>query len=214
MSLNSNSRMAFLGCSQGLGRAVALQSPEGERLFLARSKENLMSLAKEVKGEVVCIDFSGPSDELVAVLDRFCPTHIYYFAGGGPFGAYHEKSFKDHEWAFNVSFKTPARLIHWSLRENIQQFVVVGSAIAESSGDIKAGSYAASKHALLGLCQSIWLESEHFDLRLFSPGYMDTELLPLNARPRKLGIELGDPKELAGVFWNWVLTREAKKHYL
>lgn len=174
-----------------------------------------MALSRELRGEVAPIDFAKPIHELVATLENFTPTHIYYFAGGGPFGKYHKKDFKDHEWAFDVNFKTPSWLIHWSLRRGgVRQFVVVGSAIAESSGEANGGSYAASKQALLGLCQSIWLESENFDLRLFSPGYMDTDLLPPGSTPRKQGWELKKPEEMARLFWNWVRDPKGRKHYV
>ncbi len=229
-------RMAFLGCSRGLGKAIALQSPEGERLFCSRRRESLSVLAQELGGEVACLDFSKSSEECLATLESFNPTHIYYVAGGGPFGFYHEKEFKDHEWAFHVNFKTPAQLIHWSLRRHflyhrsqnssqksfqggsqgnfqrkVQQFIVVGSAIAESKGDIRAASYAASKHALLGLCRSIWKESQNFDLRLFSPGYMDTDLLPRGAFPRQQ--DLLSSEEVAQQFWCWATSSEVSRHY-
>ena len=204
--------MAFLGCSRGLGRAVALSSPKGERLFSARSKQDLVTLSKEVKGEVAQLDFSKPSAQWLPTVEAFRPTHIYYFSGGGPFGPYVTKKFQDHEWTFNVNFKSPAQLIHWSLQKNLQQFVAVGSAVAESSGDAKAASYAAAKHALLGLCRSVWLESE-MDIRLFSPGYMDTKLLPPRAMIRRVGTKLHCPEKLAELFWNWVTCKGDKKHY-
>ena len=210
-------RFAFLGCSRGLGRAVAgnTKKPQGAQLLCGRHQENLQTLARETEGgQVESVDFSKSPEPLLSILDQFQPTHIYYFAGGGPFGLFHEKNFKDHEWTFRVSFQTPAHLIHWSLRNNVQQFVAVGSAVAESSGDPYGGSYAASKQALSGLCQSIWKESPAFDLRLFSPHYMDTDLLPKNSYPRQQGLKLLKPHEVANLFWDWVLAPEAKKHYI
>ena len=207
-----NRRMAFLGCSRGLGRAIAQSSPLGHRLFCARNKGELFRLSQDVKGDVLPIDFSLPIDIWFPHLENFQPTHIYYFAGGGPFAPFHLKEFKDHEWTFNVNFKTPAQLIHWALKQNIQQFIATGSAIAESKGDANASSYAASKHALLGLCQSVWLESPQFDLRLFSPSYMDTDLLPPKALPRQQNKKLQKPTDLASPFWHWANSSQGKKH--
>lgn len=207
-------RVAFLGCSRGLGKAVALASPQGKRLLCARSEKALIALSRAVEGEWACLDFSQPCEKWLPIIEAFEPTHIYYFAGGGPYGPYHTKKFQDHEWAFRVNFQSPARLIHWSLQRNLRQLVVVGSAVAESSGNVKAGSYAASKHALLGLCRSLWLESKDFDMRLFSPGYMDTDLLPKNASPRRVGGMLLQPEKLATLFWNWVNLSRAPRHYV
>ena len=61
--------------------------------------------------------------------------------------------------------------------------------MAEDKADPLAGSYAAAKHALRGLVDSVNSEQEsEIKLLLFSPGYMQTDLLPSNSRPRQDGL--------------------------
>ncbi|MBK7960771.1 MAG: hypothetical protein IPK04_05925 [Bdellovibrionales bacterium] len=77
---------------------------------------------------------------------------------------------------------------------HFKQGIFIGSQIAERNPDINAASYTAAKHALLGIISTLQKEalegkdtkkaSLAHDLRLFSPGYMNTSLLPPTAWPR------------------------------
>jgi short-subunit dehydrogenase len=213
--------IAFLGCSRGLGRSVAVeysrQNPDIHSLLVSRKKESLedLSEALEVSSHIYACDFSRAVevDELIEELDKLQPHKIFYFAGGGPYGLFGEKKWSDHQWAFEVSFLTPARLIHHFLKspKNLSQFVVVGSTIADDKADPMAASYASGKHALKGLVDSINSEGSDLDLRIFRPGYMDTSMLPPQAQPRLNGAPLLDPEEAAKSFVNWVLDSSAAK---
>jgi short-subunit dehydrogenase len=95
------------------------------------------------------------------------------------------------------------------------QLLFVGSAIAEDKPDPLAASYAAAKHALKGLVGSVAAELEadrkgpkdktasadrgalQVQVKLFSPGYMDTDLLPKDAWPRRKSGLLQSPSEVA-----------------
>ena len=88
---------------------------------------------------------------------------------------------------------------------------MVGSAIADEKADPGAASYAAGKHALKGLVDSIQEEKPHLDLRIFRPGYVDTELLPPQAKPRKEGKIILTPDEAAQIFVSWVLDPQGAK---
>ncbi|MES3039325.1 MAG: SDR family NAD(P)-dependent oxidoreductase, partial [Bdellovibrionota bacterium] len=85
----------------------------------------------------------------------------------------------------------------------LKKFFVVGSAVAEQKADPGAAMYSASKHALCGLVHSIQKEEIPFDLRLFSPGYMDTGMLPPQAWPRKEPGLVKDAKVLAQKLIEW-----------
>ena len=88
-----------------------------------------------------------------------------------------------------VTYQFPARLLHaLASLDHPPPVVLIGSAIAESNADPGAASYAAAKHALKGLWSSLRFEYPNWDLRLFSPGYLDTELLPAHSGPRQLGV--------------------------
>ncbi|MCB0343411.1 MAG: SDR family oxidoreductase, partial [Bdellovibrionales bacterium] len=153
-------------------------------------------------------------DRLLIKLNEFQPEQIIYVAGGGPFGRFHDKKWKDHEWAWQVSFLTPARLLHWAGgQKQLKQFIVIGSSVAEDNPDPNAASYASAKHALKGLVTSVQKEDPPFDLRLFSPSYMDTDMLPPSSWPRREGLKLRDPNEIAREFWDWALNDDGPKHF-
>lgn len=166
--------------------------------------------------ETLKLDFSQPADfeELIQSVDKLCPERIFYIAGGGPYGNFVEKEWKDHQWALQVSFLTPMKLLHHCLkRPFLKQIIAVGSAIAEDKADSGAASYAAAKHGLKGLVHSLQAETEK-DVRLFSPGYINTEMLPLAAQGRLApGVKVNQPADLACEFIDWAQTEDAPWHW-
>ena len=209
----------LLGASRGLGRQFlqkALASSNLPRIFTFSRKFESLPDAVEFESS----DFSREENwlSLLEKIRSLRPTRIFYFAGGGPFGLFQEKNWKDHKWSFRVSFEFPAFLLHQFLRDPqaLQQFVVIGSSIAESEADSRASSYCAAKHALRGLITSIQKEQKPgFDLRLFSPGYMDTDLLPANAWPRQQAGWVKSPNEVAEMLWASIHNADdANKHFV
>ena len=99
-----------------------------------------------------------------------------------------------------------------SAKAPIPQVILVGSSVAESAADPKAASYCAAKHALRGLFLSLREEYPDWDLRLFSPGYMDTDMLPPHALVRKKGVH--DPARVASDLWSWALTADRGAHWV
>ncbi len=210
--------MAFLGCSRGLGRAVTLEMDQQghleQALLCARKQESLSTLATELKcdSEIEVLDFSQrPSVEiLLAALRTHRPQRIFYFAGGGPYGLFASKAWKDHLWALQVSFLTPSEVLHRLLSDQqfdfVKQIIFIGSRIADSRPDPMASSYASAKHGLKGLVESLQGEDLGVDLRFFRPGYMNTDLLPKNAGPRTQGTsEVLEPQNVAKDFVKWAL---------
>lgn len=190
MKLSQGERILVLGGSRGLGAALIRQFQDQniEALSLSRKSELKADFAKAE---------SWP--DVIEKIRGLKPNRIFYCAAGGPYGNYGKYNWKDHAWALRVTFEFPAYLIH-SLLQNplsaLQQVLVVGSSIAESSADPGASSYAAAKHALKGLVTSLQKEPLAFDLRLLSPGYMSTDLLPLDSAPRLAG-KAQDPLKIA-----------------
>lgn len=158
-------------------------------------------------------DISRPEGQQLA-LDSLAAepaSKVFCVAGGGPYGPFHRREWKDHEWAWQVTFAFPARVLHQLARAALKpQAILIGSAVAESSADPLAASYSAAKHALKGLYTSLRAEYPEWDLRLFSPGYIDTDLLPKNAAVRRLGVY--DPARLARELWQWTLTADPGGH--
>ncbi len=187
MKIQPEEKIVLLGASRGLGLATKFlleQRPE---------KLNLYSFSRKLNGT----DFSRRDrwDEYAKTFLALEADRFIYFAGGGPYGDYEKSEWKDQEWALNVSFAFPAFLLHSLLQFNKKkerarpfQMTFIGSAIAEGKPDPKASMYCAAKHALRGLITSIQKEESSMDLRLFSPGYMDTSMLPLNSWPRQKGL--------------------------
>ena len=188
-------KFILLGASRGLGwqcyQLLAEAKPNAHFLLSSRKIE---SKRDQVKANtlIVAQDFSKPvlSADFLKHLQDFNGTHLIYFAGGGPYGLFHEKKWADHMWSLQTSFLYPAELVHsiMSKRESwssLQKLVLVGSSVAESKGDPKASSYSAAKHALKGLVDSIVAEQKPSpQLLLFSPPYMQTDLLPAHSQPR------------------------------
>jgi short-subunit dehydrogenase len=197
-------KIAILGASRGLGaelsKALQKQQPESHLLLVSRKLDLLNRLAR-AQDATVSADFSTQqgAEQALLALKKYQPNVIYYTAGGGPYGQFGDKSWADHSWAINVTFLTPAKLLHWAFSDKpdyLKQFIVVGSAVAESAPDPGAASYCAAKHALRGLVETLKQENPQFNLILFSPGYMATDMLPANSRPRIQG-EARKPKEVA-----------------
>ena len=208
----------ILGASRGLGAELVktISSRQVPVLGVAR-KEVLLKKLKDENQQFTyqVADFSKLADqqELIMQLTNPATEKIFYTAGGGPYGLYGKHQWSDHQWALEVCFLFPARLLHALAQKNLQpQVILVGSSVAESDADPNATSYASAKHALKGLFASLRKEYPNWDLRLFSPGYIDTELLPANAAVRKHGVF--NPTTLAQDLWTWSLTTDPSGHKL
>jgi short-subunit dehydrogenase len=190
-----NNRYVILGASRGLGWAFYQNKfaaePNSEFLLVSR-KINESHRSDHQHVQICKNDFSVTpvSSNFLKVLKEFSPTYIVYCAGGGPYGHFENKKWSDHTWAINVNFMFPAELLHLISNDpesyrNLKSITFIGSKIAESNPDARAASYAAAKHALKGLVTTVQLESTlPFKVKLFSPGYILTDLLPLNSAPR------------------------------
>lgn len=209
-------RAMILGASRGLGaELVKVAASVGYPTVGFGRKEPLLHKLRDQYPlfEYVVADFSTAAGQetALAALRGSTFNKIFYLAGGGPYGPFGEQNWRSHEWAWEVTFKFPARILHaLSSNHRYEQVVLVGSSVAENSGDPGAASYAASKHAIKGLYSSIRLDYPDWDVRLFSPGYMDTSLLPSSAPQRKLGVY--DPLIIAEELWTWSLSADNGGH--
>jgi short-subunit dehydrogenase len=209
----SKEKILILGGRRGLGNEIL------KYWKFLRPEDQLWSSSRKPFEEAgiatfVC-DLSRAVDveKLLDQIDVLRPQRIFYVPGGGPYGDFASKDWKDHEWALKVTLLTPMRLIHAALKkEFLQQFVCIGSAIAESQADPGAASYAAAKHGLLGLIGSLQPETNK-DIRLFSPGYMKTDMLPMAVRDRLVFKDIEEPKKVAKDFVDWVQNPQASWHW-
>ncbi len=214
-------KIAVLGASRGLGRALKLEISaneanskaggeiRGAQFLLAARNEEKLGLLKSQQDLTFACDFTKTEDQarLLNALIEFQPTHIFYVAGGGPYGRFESKKWADHAWALELNFNWPARMLHTIMShlpeyKNLKQIVFVGSAIAGQGPDPMAASYAAAKHALRGLITSVRKENPSLDIRLYEPGYMATDMLPPSAWPRQQGLAKS-PEDEARALWQW-----------
>lgn len=210
-------RALIFGASRGLGAALTKVACEARYPVIGwgRKEARLRELREaHPLFEYRVADFSSlhGQDEVLRALEADQPfSKVFLVAGGGPFGAYQERDWSAHEWAWQVTFQFPARVVHKLMAlKRREQVILIGSAVAESAGDPLAASYASAKHALKGLYSSLHSEDPDWDLRLFSPGYMDTELLPRHASVRALGVY--SPLQIARELWTWSLTADIGGH--
>lgn len=221
--LNGEERIAILGASRGLGLSLVDNLLLHSNTQLLLSARKIQSIIEESRYqsrqhciEIHPLDFTKPGsiESLCSRLHLFRPKRIIYCAGGGPYGTFADRPWHSHLWALQLNLIFPAQLLHSLINDkrgllsDLQQVVFVGSAIAESSPDPGASSYSSSKHGLKGLLYSIVEEnsSNGVDLRLYSPGYMDTTMLPPNSRPRLAGSLIADPQKIAEDLLQWALT--------
>ena len=93
----SNDKYLLLGASRGLGKSFSklLRSAEVFHISVARNStevKNFIPLDLAILENVSAV---------VDIIKDQGITHIIYFAGGGPYGEFEKKEFKDHMWAFN-----------------------------------------------------------------------------------------------------------------
>lgn len=200
-------KVFIIGGRRGLGKNIAEE-------WARRIPADTVRTTSRSSGADFRVDLSQDVgvQSLCEILDREQPERIFYIPGGGPYGAFAQKEWKDHRWALSVTLLAPMRIVHHLLRTNYsQQIIVIGSAIAESAPDKHAASYCAAKHGLKGLIDTLALEEENKDIRLFSPGYMATSMLPPNAA-EKVGKPVADPQDVAKAFVDWALEPKAARH--
>lgn len=207
-------KTAVLGSSRGLGYCLVEEISLTDSVLAVSRRRAEWSRPSQV--QFLATDLASENlGNLFDELKSFAPERMIYVAGGGPYGPFLEKKWSSHEWAFRVGFFTPAQLVHRAPQmPTLRQFVYVGSSVAEENGDLYAASYSASKHAFLGLYRSTVLESDlPLDLRVYSPGYMDTDLLPQGSWPRLQSQKLWSPRQVAQDLIQWSLDPNQEKSH-
>ena len=206
------SNVVILGSSRGLGAGLVHAVCQSGRTAVGFARKPPKHKSSE-NFTFVAADFAKAEgqESVLRSLAAIEAEAVFCVAGGGPYGLFHERGFKDHLWAWEVSFLFYARVLHaLACAQKFPQVILVGSAVAETQADPRAASYAAAKHALHGLYQTLRAEYPSWDLRLFSPGYMDTEMLPSNAAVRQKGVY--PVEQIARELWEWSLSADYGGH--
>lgn len=206
----------MLGASRGLGRSFLeiLHGVSAELIVASRRPPEAAGESRFIEMDFAREEFYP---EYLTQIEEIQPDRVLYFAGGGPHGGYTTKAWKDHLWAWRVSFLFPSYLLHrLALPEKgVKQLVFVGSEIAENEAHPQGASYAAAKCALRSLIESVVAAQSDkkgtVDLRLLSPGYMDTDLLPVNAPVRETH-KILSPTDVARRMALWASDEKAHWH--
>ena len=193
-------KVAILGGSRGLGAALCknLKFRDHEILMMSRKPSAAVDAS-----EWFSADFSQKDQwPLIAQkINEYQPNILIYCAGGGSYGKFGDKAWRDQEWSLTVTFECPAylawQLCHGKIMKSVQRLIVVGSAVAEANPDPSAAMYCASKHGLKGLFGSLKVEYPEKEIHLFSAPYMDTDLLPPGAWPRQSTGLVHSPADVA-----------------
>lgn len=205
-------QILIIGASRGLGLELARVALEKGHQVVGISRR-----APEpplgAKFEFQSIDLAIPEGQskLIELAIGRSYSKVLWVAGGGPYGLFGDLKWSAHEWAWQVSYLAVAKLVHALASARIfVPLVSVGSRIVEADIDPKAASYLAAKRALKGLIETLQAEYPQWDLRHFSPGYMDTEMLPKGSLPRERPV--WKPAEVALQVWDWLETPDAERN--
>jgi short-subunit dehydrogenase len=187
------------GASSGLGAAAARRlaaEPDAHLVLVARRRDRLEALAAELGGAtVVAADLlEAATPELIA--DRVEAEHgrldlLVNNAGVGGRGTFAHSGWAEVERTMATNFDAQVRLTEALLpllhRSAPSGIVFIGS-IAGRVSRARAGSYSASKFALAGWTEALYMEERRHGVHvaLVQPGFVATEGFPqreLLARP-------------------------------
>jgi short-subunit dehydrogenase len=187
------------GASSGLGAATArrlAREPGAHLVLVARRRERLEALAAELGGAtVIAVDLLHPATPAL-IAERVKAEHgrltlVVNSAGVGGRGNFGDIGWAGMAWTMATNFDAHVRLTEALLpllrRAAPSAIVNIGS-LAGRVARPRAGSYSASKFALAGWTESLYMEERRngVHVALVQPGFIATEGFPqreLLARP-------------------------------
>jgi uncharacterized protein len=187
------------GASSGLGAATArrLAREPGARLVLvARRRDRLEALAAELGGATVIAADLVDEDTPKLVADRVETEHgrldlLVNSAGVGGRGTFAKSGWAEVKRTMAINFDAQVRLTEALLpllRRSAPSGIVFIGSVAGRVSRARAGSYSASKFALAGWTEALYMEERRHGVHvaLVQPGFVPTEGFPqreLLARP-------------------------------
>jgi len=200
------------GASSGLGEATAKRlGADGWKLLLvARRADRLEALAKSLPDATfLALDLTAadaPAQVRAAVEERFGGSLdlLVNNAGGSWREPFSEGGFENVRKTMELNFDSPVRLTEALLpilRDSAPSAIVNVASIAGRVARATAGSYGASKAALIGWTDALYLEerANGVHVGLVLPGFVSTEGFPqagLTKNPLTRWI-VGKPEQVA-----------------
>lgn len=229
--LFKNKKVLITGASKGIGRATALAfAKEGAELILvARSKDDLEILSKELSTlhcshHIFCLDLIKTEniDRLFGEIE-YADVSVNNAATEGALGPITSLRLKDYDACLDLNLKS----VWYCLKKEIEGLIsqkksgtiVNVSSIAGLIGLPESSLYVASKHAINGLTKSLAIEQIKNGIRIntICPGPIETNMLSRvvegdllsTAKANPTGRN-GRPEEVAqGILW---LASEASSY--
>lgn len=182
----NNKVIVITGASSGIGAETARQlSERGAKVILAaRSKDKLTTIAQTLtQADTVELDV-GSDESVQAAFDHIYAKHgridcLVNNAGYGKFELFTDTPVSEFEAMMNVNYLGIVRCIHQVLPRMIEsgqgQIVNIAS-IAGKLGTAKSTAYSGTKHAVLGLTNSLRqeLRGTGITISAVNPGPIDT----------------------------------------
>jgi uncharacterized protein len=207
------------GASSGIGAAVARRlaaEPEARLVLVARRRDRLEALAKELGGAtVIAADLlQEATPGLVAA--RVTEEHgrldlLVNNAGVGGRGSFAEGGWAEVRRTMAINFDAQVRLTEALLpllRRSAPSGIVYIGSVAGRVSRARAGSYSASKFALAGWTEALQMEERRHGVHvtLVEPGFVATEGFPqgkLLARPWTRWMVSSEDRMAEGIVEAW-----------
>jgi short-subunit dehydrogenase len=184
--------LLITGASEGIGRALALELA-GERpnlVLLARDAQRLAEAARECAtrgAQVVVIvgDVTQPADcerAVATALARFGTLDVLVNNAGITMWARFDavQDFSVYERLLAVNYLGAVRMTAAALPhlKRSRGLLVAVASVAGLTGVPERSGYAASKHALVGFCESLRIElaGSGVDVTIVAPDFVVTEI--------------------------------------
>jgi uncharacterized protein len=187
------------GASSGLGAATArrlAREPGAHLVLVARRRDRLEALAAELGGATVIAADLLEEDTPKLIADRVEAEHgrldlLVNSAGVGGRGTFAKSGWAEVERTMAINFDAQVRLTEALLpllRSSVPSGIVFIGSVAGRVSRARAGSYSASKFALAGWTEALYMEERRHGVHvaLVQPGFVPTEGFPqreLLARP-------------------------------
>lgn len=184
----TNKHALVTGATGGLGQQIAMKLASEGCLVSLMGTKNLSNIVDKIESaypksvnKSFTVDFSK-SDDLQNFLENDEEVDILVNSAGiFPVKSLSESTIEDYNRCFDINVKAPfllsAKFSEGMKRRNWGRIINIGSSSSYAGSD-NSGLYCASKHALLGLSRSQYLEFKQHNIRVFclSPGSIKTEM--------------------------------------
>jgi uncharacterized protein len=221
--------MLITGASSGIGEATArrlAREPDASLVLVARREERLSRLASELGEQRVSYlaadltDEDAPQRILEHVLEHHGSLHLLVNNAGAAWRArFADGGYENVRRTMAVNFDAPVRLTEALLpllRASAPSAIVNVSSTAGRVARDGSGAYSASKFALAGWSDALWIEEQangvHVGLVL--PGFISTEGFPqseLTEKPWTRWI-VSTPEQGAEAIYDAGIGRRAERY--